>query len=120
MKNKKIGYLLAFLIPALLMILIYACVGIYPFGNKSLLTVDMAGQYVSFFNALKNIFNGDIGIFYSLVKAIAAVAFKTLCVPGIFNVNFPRETPSFKTSKQGRPLSKFKFSILYFAWRLKP
>lgn len=75
MKNKKIGYLLAFLIPALLMILIYACVGIYPFGNKSLLTVDMAGQYVSFFNALKNIFNGDIGIFYSFSKTLGGNMF---------------------------------------------
>lgn len=75
MKNKKIGYLLAFLIPVLLMVLIYACVGIYPFGNKSLLTVDMAGQYVSFFNALKNIFTGDIGIFYSFSKTLGGNMF---------------------------------------------
>lgn len=75
MKNKKIGYLLAFIIPALLMVLIYACVGIYPFGDKSLLTVDMAGQYVSFFNALKNIFTGDIGIFYSFSKTLGGNMF---------------------------------------------
>lgn len=75
MKNKKIGYLLAFLIPSLIMVLVYACVGIYPFGNKSLLTVDMAGQYVAFFNALKNIFTGDIGIFYSFSKTLGGNMF---------------------------------------------
>lgn len=75
MKNKKLGYLLAFLIPTILMTIIYACVGIYPFGSKSLLTVDMAGQYVSFFNALKNIFSGDIGIFYSFSKTLGGNMF---------------------------------------------
>lgn len=76
MKNKKIGYyLLAFLIPCLLMVLIYACVGIYPFGKKSLLTVDLAGQYVSFFNALKDIFSGKIGIFYSFSKTLGGNMF---------------------------------------------
>lgn len=75
MKNKKICYLLAFLIPTLLMVLIYACAGIYPFGSKSLLTVDMAGQYVSFFNALKNIFTGEIGMFYSFSKTLGGNMF---------------------------------------------
>lgn len=75
MKNKKVGYLLSFLIPTLAITLIYACIGIYPFGNKSLLTVDMAGQYVAFFNALKNIFTGDIGIFYSFSKTLGGNMF---------------------------------------------
>lgn len=76
MKNKKIyAYALAFLIPCLLMILIYACVGIYPFGKKSLLTVDLAGQYVAFFNAYKNIFNGSTSIFYSFSKTLGGNMF---------------------------------------------
>ena len=70
MKKKKVNYLLAFLIPSIVMILIYACVGIYPFGKKSLLTVDLAGQYVAFFNSLKNIFTGDINIYYSFSKTL--------------------------------------------------
>ncbi len=74
-KKNKIYYLLAFLIPTVLMVLIYACVGIYPFGKKSLLTVDLAGQYVAFFNAYKNIFNEGISIFYSFSKTLGGNMF---------------------------------------------
>lgn len=76
MKNKKyINYTLVFLIPILVMILVYASVGIYPFGKKSLLTVDLAGQYVAFFNSLKNIFTGDISMFYSFSKTLGGNMF---------------------------------------------
>lgn len=76
MKNKKVfSYLLAFLIPSILMLIIYACVGIYPFGKKSLLTVDLAGQYVAFFNAYKNILNGTISAFYSFSKTLGGNMF---------------------------------------------
>lgn len=76
MKNKKIlYYLLSFFIPALLITVIYACIGIYPFGKKSLLTVDLAGQYVAFFNAYKNIFTEGIGIFYSFSKTLGGNMF---------------------------------------------
>lgn len=74
-KKNRIYYLLAFLIPALLMTIIYACVGIYPFGKKSLLTVDLAGQYVAFFNAYKNIFTEGISIFYSFSKTLGGNMF---------------------------------------------
>lgn len=71
MKLKKIGsYLLAFLIPSILMTLLYKTAGIYPFGENSLLTVDLAGQYVAFFNALKNILDGSINLFYSFSKTL--------------------------------------------------
>lgn len=76
MKNKKIlKYVLAFLIPCLLMLGIYATVGIYPFGKKSLLTVDMAGQYVAFFNAYKNIFSEGLSAFYSFSKTLGGNMF---------------------------------------------
>lgn len=74
-KNKALKYILAFLIPALLILAIYACVGIYPFGKKSLLTVDMAGQYVAFFNAYKNIFNEGLSAFYSFSKTLGGNMF---------------------------------------------
>lgn len=76
MKNKKIlYYFLSFFIPALLITIIYACIGIYPFGKKSLLTVDLAGQYVAFFNAYKNIFSEGISIFYSFSKTLGGNMF---------------------------------------------
>lgn len=71
MKLKKIGYyVLAFMVPTVLMTILYAIAGIYPFGENSLLTVDLAGQYIAFFNALKNILDGSINIFYSFSKTL--------------------------------------------------
>ena len=36
MKNRKgINYVLVFLIPILVMMVLYACIGVYPFGKKS-------------------------------------------------------------------------------------
>lgn len=71
MKLKKVGlYLLSFLIPCILMTVIYATAGIYPFGDNSLLTVDLANQYIAFFNALKDILDGTINMFYSFSKTL--------------------------------------------------
>jgi len=75
-KDKKIiYYILAFLIPLALILFIYVFRGIYPFGKKTLLTVDMAGQYVSFFNSLKNIFTGEISALYSFSKTLGGNMF---------------------------------------------
>lgn len=73
MKNKKY-YLLAFLIPCIIMILLYLSVGVIG-GNKNILTVDLADQYVAFFNALKNMFDGKIGYFYSFSKTLGGNIF---------------------------------------------
>lgn len=72
--KKKINYLLAFIIPIILMILLYMSVGVIG-GNKSILTVDLQDQYVEFFNALKNIFDGKIGLFYSFSKTLGGNMF---------------------------------------------
>lgn len=77
MKNKKY-YLLSFIIPCILMILLYTTVGVIG-GNKNILTVDLADQYVAFFNTLKNIFDGKIGIFYSFSKTLGGNLFGLIC-----------------------------------------
>ena len=56
---------LAFLIPGLVMLWVYASLGMAPWGDKTVLITDMSGQYVDFFCALKN---GDL--FFSWSKAL--------------------------------------------------
>lgn len=73
MKNKKY-YILAFLIPCIIMILLYLSVGVIG-GNKNILTVDLADQYVAFFNALKNMLEDKIGYFYSFSKTLGGNMF---------------------------------------------
>lgn len=58
-------YLAAFLIPALLTLIAYAAFSIYPFGERSVLALDLNGQYIYYFEALRDAFWGDGSIFYS-------------------------------------------------------
>ena len=53
-QNKKdLLYLCSFMLPAVILLAVLACQGFAPFGDKSLLIMDMSGQYVEFYNALK-------------------------------------------------------------------
>lgn len=58
-------YLIAFAIPAALTYLAYALFGLYPFGEESVLCLDLNGQYVYYFEALRDAFWGDGSIFYN-------------------------------------------------------
>lgn len=63
--RKAILYLCSFILPALILLAVLACKGFVPFGDKSLLIMDMSGQYVEFYNALKF---GDV--YFSWSKAL--------------------------------------------------
>ena len=65
-KILKLGrtYIAAFLIPAVLVYLAYAFFGLYPFGERSLLVLDLNGQYVYYFEALRAAFHGNGSVFY--------------------------------------------------------
>ncbi|MBE6652726.1 MAG: hypothetical protein E7610_04840 [Ruminococcaceae bacterium] len=63
------GYLLvAALIPAVLFYLIYLARGLYPFGDGTVLVLDLNGQYVSFYEGLYDILHGDADLFYSFSR----------------------------------------------------
>lgn len=52
-----------FFISCVSMIIIYALTRIYPFGSKSVLTMDMSGQYVNYLSYFRNIFYDGANIF---------------------------------------------------------
>lgn len=64
------GYLLiAALIPAVLFYLIYLFGrGHYPFGDGTVLVLDLNGQYVSFYEGLYNILHGEADLLYSFSR----------------------------------------------------
>ena len=67
----KGGYLLVCMaIPALLMYCIYLARQIHPFGDGSVLVLDLNGQYVWFFEALRNAVYGDGSLLYSFERAL--------------------------------------------------
>lgn len=65
------GYLLlCMLVPAVVMYLIYFSRELYPLGDGSVLVLDLNGQYVWFFEALRNFVHGDADLLYSFSRAL--------------------------------------------------
>lgn len=64
-KFKPVYYIMAFLIPFLLTFVSYIGFDVYPFGERSVLTLDLNGQYIYYFEALRDAFWGDGSPFYS-------------------------------------------------------
>lgn len=62
----KNGYLYcAFIIPVALFWMVFIIMKTYPFGNGSALVLDLNGQYVYFFEALRKAVYGDASLLYS-------------------------------------------------------
>ena len=62
--------LVCFFLPALLMWLIYIAMKAYPFGEESVLVLDLNGQYIYYFEALRDLFHGEGSILYSFGRAL--------------------------------------------------
>ena len=63
-------YLWCFLLPAAIMTFCHACLGVFPFGRMSVLTLDLNAQYVFFFEALREWVWGDGSILYSFSRSL--------------------------------------------------
>ncbi len=69
--SPKLYLLACFLVPLLLMWIIFIIRGVYPFGEKSVLVLDLNGQYVYFFEAMRDVFEGDSSPFYTWYRALS-------------------------------------------------
>ena len=61
---------LCYLVPSLILLLIYVFMRVYPFGENSVLVLDLNGQYVYYFEALRDILRGDGSLLYSFERAL--------------------------------------------------
>lgn len=67
----KSSYLFfCFIVPIALMYLIYVAKEIFPFGNGSVLVLDLSGQYVYFFEGLRNTVYGDGSMLYTFFRSL--------------------------------------------------
>ena len=73
-KNRKI-LILSFVLSATIMTIIYALIGMYPLGNKTVLTLDMSGQYVNFLEYFKNVLIGKANLFYNFSMNLGSNVF---------------------------------------------
>lgn len=62
--------LICFFLPALLMWLTYITMKVYPFGEESVLVLDLNGQYVYFFEALRDIIREGGSMLYSFRRSL--------------------------------------------------
>ena len=69
--KQEYGYLInAFAFPALLMLCVYLALGHKPFGDSSVLTLDLNAQYVYFYEALREFVYGDASLLYSFSRSL--------------------------------------------------
>ena len=57
--------IVAFFVPFLLTMIGYIGFDVYPFGDRSVLTLDLNGQYIYYFEAIRDAFRGDGSLFYN-------------------------------------------------------
>jgi len=65
----------SFLIPLLVMLILFAVQGIYPFHTSdgtsyNILTLDLNNQYISFFSYWKEVFKGNADFTYTFSKTL--------------------------------------------------
>ncbi|MFA6948265.1 MAG: YfhO family protein [Eubacteriales bacterium] len=69
-KSERAYLALCFLLPMFLTWLCYVAHGTYPIGEESVLVLDLNGQYVSFFEALRSLIRGGGSLVYSWERAL--------------------------------------------------
>ena len=63
-------YILSFFIPGSILLVVFGIFGVFPFGSKSILILDLSGQYVEFFACLREIVLGDRSLLFSWGKTL--------------------------------------------------
>lgn len=64
--DRNYMYLASFFLPVVLVLIAYANFDIYPFGKEgSVLALDLNGQYIYYFEAIRDAFWGDGSFFYN-------------------------------------------------------
>lgn len=63
--NGSLVYLLSFLLPPAILFICYIIFQVWPFGDRSVLSLDLNAQYVYYFDYMYDVFAGDESIFYS-------------------------------------------------------
>lgn len=65
-----VKYVVAFLIPVLMLLLIFNRLELYPYEKLTVLTSDLNGQYVSYFGYIREMLKNGNGLFYTFSKTL--------------------------------------------------
>ena len=86
----------AFIIPFMIMLAVYVCMEKHPFGNQSVLTLDMQAQYVYYFEALRRLLTEGGSWLYSWERTLGGefmgiVAYYVASPFNLMVVLFPKD-----------------------------
>ena len=71
LKNSEYLYLIAaFFLPALILLGVYACMGVHPFGNSSVLTLDLQAQYIYYYEEIRRLITEGGSWLYSWKRTL--------------------------------------------------
>ncbi|WP_353989093.1 YfhO family protein [Pediococcus argentinicus] len=121
-KSKKLFLFGSFFVPFLILILYFFSRQMFPFGNSSLLTVDMGQQYVEFFAYFRHaILHDPLSIWYSFSKGLGGEMTSTWSYYLMSPLNlvlllFPRST--ITAGIMLVTLLKYSLASLSFYWML--
>lgn len=62
-------------VPMGIMLLVFMCLGVFPFYTQTILTLDMNGQYVYFFEQLRDILYGEASLLYTFERSLGGEFF---------------------------------------------
>lgn len=68
-------YFLAFVIPVFIMFAVYALFSVHPFGDRSVLALDLNGQYVYYYEAFRDFIHGGDQLFYNWSRNLSGEMF---------------------------------------------
>ena len=66
----KFYYILAFALPIIILYITFYAMEMYPYGEKSVLTLDTDGQYIYFFEQLRDVYTGQASLFYTFERCL--------------------------------------------------
>ena len=72
--DKRI-YFLVFAIPSLIMYIAYGFFGVHPFGDNSVLVLDLNGQYVYYYEAFRDFIHGGNELYYNWSRNLSGEMF---------------------------------------------
>lgn len=65
----------SFLLPIGIMLIVFACLAVFPFGDRSILILDMNGQYVYFFEQIRDVYLGESSLLYTFERSLGGEFF---------------------------------------------
>ena len=69
-KRNLVICLSAFIVPVLILVFVYAARKVFPFGNNSVLVLDLNAQYIYFYEAFRDVFFNGGSLLYSFGRTL--------------------------------------------------